>query len=171
MYVVTPSLPIVDLPTTMIDPGVLEPLLIVLHATAGRDSRVWLQSNPRGVSVHRLIAKNGTIYKMADDLAICRHVGFSAWHDVGIGGALPNLNRYALGIEIENLNNGADPYMAGQYEMAARQCVEWLGRFGPLPIVGHGEIDTQGKRDPRGWDWLRFWRLVRALMPRVVEGG
>ncbi|HEX6293422.1 MAG TPA: N-acetylmuramoyl-L-alanine amidase [Herpetosiphonaceae bacterium] len=160
MYFATPPLAITDLPTKHTY-GVLTPRLIVIHATAGTDSREWLVENPEGLSIHRLIQKDGTIYKMADDLVSCGHVGRSAlWGNRW-------LNKIALGIELENRNNGRDPYPTAQVEACAAQVVEWLGRFGPLPVVGHYQVDTLGKTDPKGFPWWTFWECVRKRTPQA----
>lgn len=162
-YFTTPPLPIVDLPTEHQRLG-LTPRIIVLHATAGRNSRAWLQSNPRGVSIPRLIEKDGTICKMAPDTAICGHVGFSRL------GNDSDLNNLALGIEFENLNDGRDPYPAAQVASGAAQVVEWWGLYGFLPILSHGQIDTQGKTDPRGFPWPLFYQQVAVHLRAALVG-
>lgn len=162
-YFSTSPLSIVDLPTEHQRPG-LTPALIVLHATAGRDSRAWLQFNPRAVSIHRLIQKDGRIYKLAPDSAICGHVGFSQL------GTDRDLNNQALGIEFENRNTGRDPYPLEQVAAGAAQVVEWWGRYGFLPILSHGQIDTQGKTDPRGFPWPLFYGQIREHLRAALVG-
>ncbi len=51
---------------------VLSPKYIVIHATGGVDSVAWLttRSTPP-VSSHRLISRNGTIYKLVPDISGC----------------------------------------------------------------------------------------------------
>jgi N-acetyl-anhydromuramyl-L-alanine amidase AmpD len=158
MYFKTAPLPIKDLPANSghLTPGILVPKVIILHATAGSDSREWLTTNPRSVvSIHRLIMKDGLIYKIAENREICNHVGFSQI------GRRRNLNPIALGIEFENLNDGKDPYPMLQLDAGAAQVVEWWGQYGFLPMLPHSMVDapeTSGgtKTDPRGFPWQLF---------------
>jgi N-acetyl-anhydromuramyl-L-alanine amidase AmpD len=75
-----------------------------------------------------------------------------------------NANRLALGIELENLNDGKQGYTDAQYESSARQVLEWWSRFGYLPIVRHSDIDAR-KTDPKGFGWDAF--AYRLLAHRV----
>jgi N-acetyl-anhydromuramyl-L-alanine amidase AmpD len=81
---------------------------IILHATAGgfQGSLDWLtwQSSGNGtVSVHILIDKDGTIYRLVPDDRVAYHVGFSSI------GSRKNLNASSLGVELVNKNDGRDP--------------------------------------------------------------
>lgn len=139
--------------------------LIVLHATVGpfTSSLSWLTTNPASdVSTHRLIDQDGTIYKIADDLVIANHVGFSR-----MGNKL-GLNLQALGIEFVNANSGADPYEDRQIESGVLQVREWYGLYGALPIVSHASIDTKGKSDPAGFPWARFHARFFARLAEVL---
>lgn len=158
MYFTTPPLAIKDLPAadSHLTPGILVPKLIILHATAGTDSREWLTTHPRSVaSIQRLIMKDGLIYKIAENRQICHHVGFSQV------GRRRNLNPIALGIELENLNDGRDPYPTLQVDAAAAQVVEWWGVYGFLPLLPHSMVDapetgTWTKTDPRSFPLQLF---------------
>lgn len=158
----TLPLPIVDLPADTAHRGKgasVKPEIIVLHATAGIDSRKWLTTTKgSNVSVHRLIPKDGTIYKCMDDEVLAWHVGNATMYPSRQGRA-SNANLIALGIEIENKNDGKDNYTWMQYLAAAAQCSEWWGKYGYLPILAHGWIDV-GKDDPVGWDWNVFMDRV-----------
>lgn len=154
----------------------LPPKMIVLHATGGTNSLPWLTttspaSNP--VSVHRLIGKDGTITKIVEDNETAWHAGY------GIVGALgpskvPNINTVSLGIELENLNDGKDPYPAVQVERCAAQIAEWWGMYGFLPVLAHAAIDPR-KNDPLGFSWTDlhihlYEHLPKAnISPTVVE--
>jgi N-acetylmuramoyl-L-alanine amidase len=169
----TTPLPIVDHPADSIHCCGLTRLgyrWIVIHATGGTNSLNWLSttspaSNP--VSIHRLIAKNGTIYKIVPDDDTAYHAGPARV------GALPtrdqNINNWSLGIELENLNDGRDPYPAAQLDRAADQVVEWIGAYGFLPIVAHSWIQSN-KHDPLGLDWAdfygRIWSRLRTIARR-----
>lgn len=166
-YFATPPIPVVDVPADsqhQAGPG-LKQKLIVLHSTVGTDSRKWLSTDPASnVSVHRLIAKSGTVYKLVPDENIAQHVGFSR------EGNDLNLNDLALGIELENLNNGVDPYPDIQLRMCCAQICEWWGKFGFLPVVPHSLIDTAGKTDPAGLNWTRFNQLLVEALQACLGG-
>ena len=139
--------------------------LIVLHATAGgaQSSLDWLTTNPNSnVSCHRMIDVNGAIYKVADDLVIANHVGFSRM------GNKTGLNKEALGIEFVNSNSGSDPYEAAQIEAGVLQVREWYGLYGALPIVSHKSIDTKGKSDPAGFPWSLFYERLFVRLGEVL---
>lgn len=164
----TPDLAITDRPAlaSHLTAGVLTPQVIILHATVGTftSSLDWLTKNPQSVvSVQRLIDKNGRIYKIASDEQIANHVGASTlWGRI-------NLNRIALGIEFVNKNDGKDPYPDVQVQAGARQCVEWFGHHSVMPILGHYQVDTQGKSDPAGFPWLAFWGWVNEYMADALR--
>lgn len=128
-------------------------LAIVLHATAGTNSLKWLKGNPEGTSIHVLITKTGLIYRMVPDDRAAHHCGYSRWMHNGIiysRNNRRNVNQVTLGIELENLNNGKDPYPAAQLTACAWQIDQWLAAYGNLVLLHHRDIDTQGKTDPRG---------------------
>lgn len=165
-YFATPPLAIVDAPADArhITPGVLRPQMIILHATVGslQSSLDWLTTNAGSVvSVHRLIAKDGTIYKLVDDRQIANHVGNSAlW-------GRKNLNPVALGIELVNTNTGRESYPVVQLEACAAQVAEWIGAFGYLPIFSHAQVDTGGKTDPAGFPFPQFYAILNRTLAQV----
>jgi len=127
--------------------------IIVIHATAGTDSRNWLVHNPAQVSIHVLIQKDGTCYRMVDDIHAAHHVGYSAITIDGISYGqydAHGCNEISLGVELENLNDGHDPYPEVQLAACRHQIAEWQKLYGPLRVVTHRDIDTQGKTDPHG---------------------
>lgn len=169
----TSPLPIIDHPADSIHCCGVTRLgyrWIVIHATAGTNSLDWLSttspaSNP--VSIHRLIAKDGTIYKIVPDDKTAYHAGYA---QVGpLPGQGQTMNNWSLGIELENLNNGTDPYPAAQLDRAADQVVEWIGAYGMIPVVAHSWIDIR-KTDPRGFDWSgfyqRIWQRLKVIARR-----
>lgn len=134
---------------------------IVLHHTAGTNSLGWLTDSPKKVSIHRLITKSGLIYRMVPDNNSANHVGFS-----NLGRYVPQIrspNLCTLGIEIENLGNGKDPYTAEQYNSVGWQIADWWRIHGShLPVITHAIIDTQGKNDPYKFDYARAMRMAVA---------
>lgn len=160
-YFLTPPLTIIDRPANARHLGPPRSTaaikIIVLHSTAGslESSLDWLTTNPDSVvSVHRLVDRDGTIYKIADDARVCNHVGFSRM------GNTTNLNPASLGIELVNRNDGRDPYPHAQLLSCVKQVVEWQGHFGEIPIVGHYQVDTKGKSDPAGFPWALFYQIL-----------
>ena len=174
----TPPLPILDRPaaTTHYTPGRAghQPRFIVMHHTGGTNSLEWLRStSPNRVSAHRLIAKDGTIYKIVRDEDSAHCAGFAVVGPVDPdgndpAGVAPDFNRISLNIELENLGNGKDPYPLAQVTAAAKQVVEWVGRWGYLALVGHSWVDAN-KNDPRGFDWDQFYGLIDAARVRLVQ--
>lgn len=161
MYFITPPLNIVDAPADDRHTGPARHTddikYFILHATVGsfESSLDWLTVNPNSyVSVHRLIDRDGTIYKLMPDSFVAYHVGSSR-----IGNTV-NLNQSSLGIELVNTNSGHDPYPYHQVLSCAKQIAEWQGLLGELPILSHASVDTKGKTDPRGFDWSLFYSLL-----------
>lgn len=180
MFFNTPPLPIVDVlarPTHYM-PGRrgFKPRFIVIHHTGGRDSLAWLSRTSKpAVSTHRLITKRGVNVKIVkdEDTAYTAGYGIVGPTDPDSNdpaGVAPNFNVESLNIELENLGNGIDPYPAAQMDMAARQVVEWLGRWGVLALVGHSWVDSR-KNDPAGFDWEWFYRLIAQHLRLVLSGG
>jgi N-acetyl-anhydromuramyl-L-alanine amidase AmpD len=155
----TPPLTIIDHPADSHHCGGLRinpPKYIYLHASGGTNSLRWLSTdspptNP--VSCHRLISKQGTIYKIVPD-------NINAWtQGYGIIGGrnahAQNLNIDGLSIELENLDNFKDNYPPEQIRSCAMQVVEWWGAYGFLPILSHAAVDPR-KHDPAGFPWASF---------------
>jgi hypothetical protein len=153
--------------------------LIVVHATAGKDSRSWLVSNPSQVSIHVLIQKDGTIIRMVPDDQAAHHAGFSKIVLDGVTysqNSPHGCNEIALGIELENLNDGHDVYPDAQLQACAWQIETWLAAYSTLKaIVMHRDIDQQGKTDAAGLtlahlqpyrDQVRHAALVSLTMLR-----
>lgn len=128
---------------------------IILHATAGTNSLGWLRGNARQTSIHVLITKTGLSYKMLDESKGANHVGYGK---MTIGGITysrfsnVNCNQITLGIELENLNDGRDPYPVAQLRAAAWWVQEWLveHNLSRDDVIMHASIDTQDKTDARG---------------------
>lgn len=103
------------------DVGRTKPILmVVIHATVGglQSSLNWLCVPSSGVSVHYLIAQTGKIYQLVADSNTAWHAGKSKWNDI------IDANACSIGIELENANDGKDPYEPGQ--IAA---LTWLVEF------------------------------------------
>lgn len=155
---------VIDLPSVHHSPrGTARVWAIVVHATAGTDSRAWLQRNPNGVSAHALISRDGTVYRMVPDDRAAHHVGYSR---IVVGGRIitrstqPNPNQVTLGVELENLNDGRQPYPPAQLAALGWLLVEWSRAHPDARLVLHREVDTQGKTDPAGLDWPTIYAAM-----------
>lgn len=136
--------------------------MVVMHATAARgpgDYNYLRQggSNDRPVSIHYYIDKAGTISQMVQDKDIAWQAGASTWTVDGRP-VSPSCNPVSVGIELENLNNGRDPYPQAQYD-AALELVRYLVSKYKVPrkqLVRHLDIAPKRKTDPAGFPWERF---------------
>lgn len=147
----------------------MPPEVIVLHHTGGTGTAqsqvAYLQNNPRGVSIHVFIDKDGTQYRMVDDDVIAYHVGNSV---IGsIGNRKPN--DMSLGIELMNTGSKTvpDPYPYEQVHSCGILVATWLKKYNAIHMItAHAGIDTQGKYDPHGFPWDVFWRALSVELCR-----
>jgi hypothetical protein len=123
----------------------------------------WLRNPRSGVSSHYLISKQGDVISLVDESEMAWHAGVTFWR------GRTNLNRYSIGIEIENLTDmrgfkGQDPWLPQQY-----QAVSWLvqnicaRRRIPKDrqhIITHQEIAPRRKTDPAGFDMDELMRRI-----------
>lgn len=140
---------------------------IVIHATAGRGpgDLGWLRKGGderRPVSCHYYIAKSGAISQLVKDEDTAWHAGRSRWT---IDGRMAEqLNSVSIGIELENLNSGRDPYPAAQLAAAVALTRELVRRY-DVPrgqLVRHLDISPGRKTDPAGLPWPAFVAQVYA---------
>jgi N-acetyl-anhydromuramyl-L-alanine amidase AmpD len=145
----------------------MPPEVIVLHHTGSAgtpQSQIeYLRNNPRGVSIHVIIAKDGRRTRMVIDECIAYHVGYS------VIGSLGNRNPNAMSLGIEIMNSGSktvpDPYTHEQVDSVAEQVSIWLKKFPTTQMITpHAGIDTQGKYDPYAFPWDVFWKLLSEHM-------
>ncbi|MGQ9925715.1 MAG: N-acetylmuramoyl-L-alanine amidase [Chloroflexaceae bacterium] len=149
-------------------PGALARVrMVVIHATAGRapGDLNWLRQGGderRPVSVHYYIGRDGRVVQLVKEEDIAWHAGTSVW--AVDGRVLQNCNRFSIGIELENLNTGRDPYPEAQY-VAALELTRDLVRRHNVPrsqLVRHLDIAPGRKTDPAGFPWERFVNEVYA---------
>lgn len=168
MYFYTPPLKIIDKPadTKHYSRGRLSYEFIVLHDTEGTDSRNWLSTaSVPPVSIHRLIARDGTIYKIVPDEDTAYGCGYSY---LGGKNYYQSLNERSLQIELENLGTkGPQDYPMPQLQSTALQIVEWYAKFGTLPILYHYMIDSN-KRDPYHFPRQVLDTLIFAVLKAVL---
>lgn len=141
---------------------------VVIHATGGTNSLDWLtwQSNPP-VSCHVLVSKLGVRWRLVSDRNTAWHAGHGRFISAGVVQA--GLNECSLGLELENLNDGKDPYPGTQIDSAAYTVAAWLATNPALHIVRHADVDSR-KRDPAGFDMAAFTRHIQRHLCRMFSG-
>jgi hypothetical protein len=144
--------------------------MVVLHSTAGTGpgDLSWLRNGGHErapVSVHYYIAKSGRTVQLVADKDVAWHAGISSWT---VDGTRQNgLNAVSLGIELENRNDGRDPYPEAQFAAAVTLTRRLVTTYG-IPraqLVRHLDISPGRKTDPAGFAWERFVQAVFAGLP------
>jgi hypothetical protein len=135
----------------------LTPQYTIVHHTAGTDSLnicLYGRGDLPGPLCQYLISKDGTVHHITDGYA--NHVGE----------ARPGFSNYnCIGIELENLGNGADPYPEPQLAAARALCVQ-LG----LPVLGHKEICSPvGRKIDPSFDMDAFRASLLQEEPEVLQ--
>lgn len=141
---------------------------IVIHSTANSSlERVveWFNNPTSQVSAHYTIGKDGEIVQHVQDIHRAWHAGRSVWK------GRESCNDYTIGIELVNLNDGADSYPEAQHR-ANVGLVAYLAKkynVNPDDIMGHVDIAIPPgrKSDPRGYDLHRLRSEVAARLGRA----
>lgn len=133
---------------------------IIIHATAGnaRGALAWMTNRESAVSAHYLIDKKGKLYRLVKDRHIAWHAGYGSWKGV------KSLNSKSIGIELENLNDGKDPYPKIQLEVLMDICVYLCSsyRIDPDFVLRHSDVDPERKTDPGdAFQWHEFRKDLR----------
>lgn len=130
------------------------PNFVILHHTSDDSAEQALRTLTdllRKVSSHYLIARDGKIYYLVDELARAWHAGESYW------GGDRDLNSASIGIELDN--NGEEPFADAQIESLLALLADLKERYG-IPtanFLGHGDVAPRRKTDPsRQFPWERL---------------
>lgn len=127
---------------------------LVLHYTA-LDLAASLKVLRTGtVSVHYVLAEDGTAHKILEDKEVGYHAGLSTWR------GKPRVNERAIGIEIVNLDGNVHPYPPAQINALIDLIKKILAAqplILPSNIVGHSDIAPKRKVDPGK---LFPWKLL-----------
>lgn len=102
-----------------------------------------------GVAPHYLIDRQGTIYRLVDDVNIAYHAGESQMPD-----GRTNVNTFSIGVEM--LNTEQDQYTDAQYQSMKNLIVYLKERYSIKFIVGHNDIAPGRKTDPWNFDWKKL---------------
>lgn len=132
-----------------ISSGTKDIRFIILHFDAASNSTSavnWLTQKASGVSSDLHITRDGKVTQMASFKQITWHAGRSEWK------GLTNLNRYAIGIEQENMGMVNGVYQDWT-EIQIQKCIEVCKALVvayPLitEILGHEEVAPGRKDDP-----------------------
>lgn len=139
-------------PTPNIGSGTKDIRYILLHFDAASNSTSavnWLTDKQSGVSADLHITRSGKVTQMAKFNQITWHAGKSAWK------GLVGLNKYAIGIEQENMGSVKGVYQDWT-EVQIQKCIEVckaLVKAYPSikEILGHEEVATPaGRKDDPG---------------------
>jgi len=153
--------------------------MILLHATVGSytSSLDWLRNpqtkNPDDrVSTHYLIRRDGHIAQLVADDQTAWHAGRARWHGITA------INEASIGIELENANDGHDPYPAAQLDAARLLCRSLIAAYHILRanVVRHLDVATPAgrKTDPAGFPWPAFVDGLYApavAAPEPIDAG
>ncbi|HET9224228.1 MAG TPA: N-acetylmuramoyl-L-alanine amidase [Roseiflexaceae bacterium] len=138
--------------------------MLVIHATAGsaRSALAWLTTPLSRVSAHYLIDKRGYIYQLVPDERMAWHAGRARWRDITA------INQVSIGIELENANNGRDPYPPEQIDALLALATEKVKKYDITPemVVRHCDVAVPKgrKTDPAGFPWSQF---ISRLFPQA----
>jgi N-acetylmuramoyl-L-alanine amidase len=138
---------------------------IVIHSTANSSLEGvinWFNNPQALVSAHYSIGKDGRTVQHVRDENRAWHAGKSEWKGV------PNVNNYAIGIELVNLNDGQDPYPEEQHQANVQLCITMCRKHNIKTenIMGHLDIAVPKgrKTDPRGYDLERLRHEVSVAL-------
>ena len=148
----TTTLPVERRPSPNFDER--RPNYVVLHHTTNStvgDALRTLTDPARKVSSHYLIARDGRILQLVDDLARAWHAGVSYW------GGLEDLNSASIGIELDN--DGREPFAEPLIAslLALLRDVKTRFNIPEANFIGHGDIAPGRKVDPSAlFPWQRL---------------
>ncbi|KAJ56467.1 hypothetical protein ACMU_05860 [Actibacterium mucosum KCTC 23349] len=142
--------------------------MIVLHYTAMPSCEAALERlcDPAyEVSAHYLIARNGDVYQLVDEVNRAWHAGAGLW------GSCNDINSHSIGIEIDN--DGLSPFAAPAMDTLDALLRQIMNRWaiGADCVLGHSDTAPGRKIDPGPrFDWLRLQRQGLACVRRVDPG-
>ena len=140
---------------------------VTIHSTANSSLKGvidWFNNPNAKVSAHYTIGKDGKIVQHVRDSNRAWHAGKSVWK------GRESCNDYCIGIELVNLNDGADPYPEAQHQANVDLCAYlcYTYHISTDDIMGHLDIalPVGRKSDPRNYDLDRLRREVAQKLGR-----
>ena len=147
------------------------PSLLIIHSIGMplTTSLEMLTSSSREISVHYLIAPDGTVYAMVPENMRAWHAGKSYWR------GQTDVNSLSIGIELAwSLDKEAHeedlpgPFPDEQMDALVELCKGIQARWGIKPenVLAHSDVAPSRKRDPgERFDWGRMEAEGLALLP------
>lgn len=144
-------------------------LVLMLHHTAGKDSRRYLANNPLGVSATYCVGSypdtdnKPRVYKyMSERTGVPYTQGFGK-----LGGLRANLNQHSISIEVEG-PPFSDELLSAAAKLAASILKDWHdNRQRCLVVLGHDHTDDYFRADRHTdphWDHTRFLQQVYGFV-------
>lgn len=141
---------------------------IVLHHSAGSTPVTTFQSEG---SWHWMVGKDA-LYRDVPESFVAWHVGNTlrwrpGWVPLGAGqGKTSDINAVSVGIELVYAPQDGEVPNDYQYATLRALLDDLYTRYGLLPAVGHGEVDsTRWPTEPHALDWTRA-----GFGPRQTDG-
>lgn len=134
--------------------GERRPHYVIIHHTTNdtaAQALATLTSRAREVSAHYLIARDGRIIYLVDELKRAWHAGDSYW------GGNRDINSSSIGIELDN--NGNEPFSDAQIDALIELLRDLSARWNipPANVLGHGDVAPGRKVDPSAlFPWRRL---------------
>jgi N-acetylmuramoyl-L-alanine amidase len=146
-------------------PATVEVDTVVLHSTVipTLERTVYaFNRKASGVSAHFTIGKDGSIVQHVSTFDRAWHAGTSRDH---LG--RDNVNAFSIGIELVNLNDGADPYPDDQIRSLQFLLAALQRRHDLRYLISHEAvaIPKGRKSDPAGFPWETMQGLGLELIP------
>jgi N-acetyl-anhydromuramyl-L-alanine amidase AmpD len=154
---------------------------LVMHDTEGPTEAAiswWTNpDNPYRSSAHDLIDKKGVVWRCVPYEKAAHHVGYS--HVPGFNeysaeadAWIPNANLPTIGIELEYPRwPESPPYPGVQLQSAVEHARSLVTQYGITRdrIFRHADIDTNGKTDPRNFEWDWFLDQVFSEVEYMLD--
>lgn len=153
----------------------IKPVFFVIHHTGSlTDCALYLGDNPRKVSVHWHINRQGVLTEYANVANLdgkwakkANHAGQSSYNLNGK--QYYNLNGVSVGVELDG--DGKTPFAPEQITKLAeltRKVIE-VYEISPDAVVGHKEIAPGRKVDPAPFDMAAWRSMFRPARPAESE--
>ena len=141
--------------------------LLILHYTGMTSAAAALDRlcDPAfEVSAHYLVAEDGTVWQLVDEVRRAWHAGRAFW-----AGAV-NINDRSIGIELANPGHeyGYRPFPEAQLDALATLCRAILARhpIAPERVLAHSDVAPERKQDPGElFPWARLAAAGIGLWP------
>jgi hypothetical protein len=156
---------------------------IFLHDTEAPSRDAFAYPHPGG-SWHLEVDRAGGVHRFVPDADVAWTVrACDRWHPAWLPRVRPwdasPANCWGLHLELASNQKFRDqgrPYTQAQYAATREVVARWRGRYGPLPVVGHGLVQAD-RSDPVRFDWaqlhdpLSLWPLTGTARVDPLQGG